>query len=301
MNWNARAFTLLSSPLFAFTLTTALVGCASTQAPSAADFAEEVEYHFARAEHAFDNKDYPRARSLYQQIAKDFPYSQYASLSDLRVADAYYAEKVYSAAAEAYRAFVRLRPRHEKIPYAEFRVVDCFSRLMPRERFFAPPTHERDLTDALVAYREGRRYLVRYRDGEFTEQTREIVQSVADRLAAHELYVAAYYRRRDNFLGAMRRAQYVVANFPESTRVAEAYWVQADNAFHAEEYQVVRDVLAQIANAYPDSSEMAKIEALVGQIPAPSEPSDDGAATGAGTSDFGMGGESGVPRLELSQ
>lgn len=272
MNFSARARRASGSLLLASSMVLAVSACVKAPGPSAADFTEEVEYLFARAEHSYATKDYLRARVLWQQLSKDFPYSQYAALAELRIADSYFAEKAYASAAEAYRAFTRMRPRHEKVPYAEFRVVECYERQMPKERLLSPPTFERDLTDALVAYREGRRYIVRYRDSEYTQAATDIVKRVADRLAAHELYAARYYQRRDNHVAAMRRGQYVVTSFPESTRIPEAYLVLAQGAFHAEEYQVLRDALAQIANSHPTSPEVGRIEALVASIPAPPEP-----------------------------
>lgn len=274
MKRTERALAAVGSSLLAAALLISTGGCASTQAPNAAAYTDEVEYLNARAEHAFSTKEYLRARVLWQQLSKDFPYSEYASLADLRVADSYFAEKAYAAAAESYRAFTRLRPRHEKVPYAEFRVVESYAKMMPRERFFSPPTHERDLTDALIAYREGRRFLVRHRTTEYFEPAKEIVQQVADRLAAHEIYVARYYERRENYLGAMRRGAYVVASFTESTLVPEAYLIQARNAFAVEEYQTVRDALAQIANTHGDAAELVAIQALVDAIPSGEAASD---------------------------
>lgn len=273
MNRSVRALSVMGSSMLALALVTGTVGCASTQVVDRAAYADEAEYTNARAEAAFAAKDYLKARTIWAQLGKDFPYSQYAALSELRIGDAYFAEKAYGAAAEAYRAFARLRPRHEQVPYAEFRVVECYARLMPRDRALSPPTYERDLTDALIAYREGRRFIVRQRNSEYVEQAKTIVQDVANRLAEHELYVARYYERRDNHIGAMRRAAHVTTSFPESTLVPQAYLVQAQNAYRLEEYQIVRDALAQVMSSHGESPEVAKIQALVDTIPADAPPS----------------------------
>lgn len=250
-------------------LASAAVGCASSaQAPDPRSYTEAAEYQFARAEHLFKKRDYDRARVVYQAVARDYPFSQYAARSDLRVADTYYGEKAYGAAIESYRAFTRLRPRHESVAYADFRIVESYVKMMPKEKFLSPPTHERDLTDALLAYREARRYVIRYRDGDYVERAREVVTDVANRLADHEIYVARYYERRKQYEGAMRRYQYLATSFPESDRVPRALLYLAQDADKADRPQIARDAYAQILNAHPNAAEVEQIASIVAKLEA---------------------------------
>lgn len=250
-------------------LATAAVGCASSaQAPDPRSYTEAAEYQFARAEHLFSKRDYDRARAVYQVVAREYPFSQFAARSDLRVADTYYGEKAYGAAIEAYRAFARLRPRHESIDYADFRVVESYVKMMPKERLLSPPTFERDLTDALLAYREARRYVIRYREGDYVERAREVVTDVSNRLADHEIYVARYYERREQYEGAMRRYQYLATSFPESDRVPKALLYLAQDAEKADMPQMARDAYAQILNSHPDAPEVASIARIVQTVEA---------------------------------
>src|SRR5690554_1710586 len=154
---------------FAALCCTAAIGCGGPQEPTPEGYTEAAEYQFDRAQHYFKKKDYERARNMFQAVARQYPFSQYAALSELRIADTYFSEKAYSAAIEAYRAFSRLRPRHESVPYADYQIVESYVRMMPKERALSPPTHERDLTDALLAYREARRYIIRYKEGEHVD------------------------------------------------------------------------------------------------------------------------------------
>lgn len=244
-------------------LSGAVVGCAGPQAPTPEGYTEGAEYQFARGEHFLSRKDFERARMTFQALAREYPFSQYAARSELRIADTYFEEKVYSAAIEAYRSFARLRPRHEMVPYADFQVVESYLRMMPRDRFLSPPTHERDLTDALLAYREARRYIIRYREGEYVDQARETVKEVANRLADHEIYVARYYERRDQYDGAMRRYQYLASSFPESDRVPYALLKLGESALKVERYDIVRDAYVQMANAHAEADELNELAAVV--------------------------------------
>lgn len=259
----SRRRTTLCSIALACLLTGATVGCGASQEPSPEGYTEAAEFHYDRAEHFLSRKDYERARQTYQGVAREYPFSALAAQSELRIADTYFQEKAYSAAIESYRAFSRLRPRHAGVPYADFQIVQSYMTMMPKERLLSPPTHERDLTDALLAYREARRYIIRYRDGEYVEQAREIVSQVANRLADHELYVAAYYERREQYEGAVRRYQYLATSFPESDRVAGALLRMGETALLAERYDLVRDAYAQLANLSGDAAELSELSALV--------------------------------------
>ena len=55
-------------------------------------------------------------------IKNKFPYSNYATEAQLKIADVYYMQESYGEAAVAYEAFRDLHPKHEKVPYAMFRI-----------------------------------------------------------------------------------------------------------------------------------------------------------------------------------
>lgn len=248
---------------FAALCCTAAIGCGGPQEPTPEGYTEAAEYQFDRGQHYFQKKDYERARNTFQAVARQYPFSQYAARSELRIADTYFAEKAYGAAVESYRAFSRLRPRHESVPYADFQIVESYVRMMPKERLLSPPTHERDLTDALLAYREARRYIIRYREGEHVEEAKTVVTEVANRLADHELYVGAYYERRDQHKGAMRRYQYLVSSFPESQRIPAALLLMAEAAYRAEHFDIVRDAYSQMTNLHPEAAQMAALSRVL--------------------------------------
>ena len=54
----------------------------------------------------------------YNLIRSKFPYSEFAALSDLRIADAYFAQEKYATAVEQYRTFIKLYAEHPQVIYA---------------------------------------------------------------------------------------------------------------------------------------------------------------------------------------
>lgn len=249
-------------------LLSATFGCASTQTPEPEEYTEAAEYSYARAQNFMERRDYDRARAIFLNTAREYPFSRFAALSELGVADSFFREELYPSAIENYRRFQQLHPSHEQVPYAAFKVVEAFSELMPRDRFLMPPVHERDLTDARLAYVEASRYQQRFGDSEYAEQAAEILQQVADRLAAHELYIANYYARREQHLAVARRCQYLVDAFAESSLVPEALALQARSAIRGEDPALAAEAIEALEERHADSTFAAQLPELRSQLDA---------------------------------
>ena len=82
--------------------------------PPAEDTAQEV---FEAANDAMSEKNYVRAVELYNKLRDTYPFSPYTVDAELSLADAYYLDEEYGLAAETYKDFESLHPRHEAIPY----------------------------------------------------------------------------------------------------------------------------------------------------------------------------------------
>lgn len=259
---------IFSTLVCASVLLVATVSYAQSETTSSKEYTDAAVALYEGAEHLMDRKDYEGARRRYQTVAREYPFSIYAAQAELRIGDAYFKEKSYGAAVEAYRAFSRLRPRHERVPYADYQIVDAYVRMMPKQKFFNPPVHERDLTDALLAYREARRYIIRYKEGEYTERAKETLSTVADRLAQHEVYVAEYYERRDKNVAAMRRYAYLVSSFPESKLVPSALLSLAEAAEKTRYIDNVREAAQKLQSDYPESKEQAKVQQVLARAEA---------------------------------
>jgi len=209
-------------------LATALaVGCGGRQAPDPTNYTEAARYEWDRAEGIFDRRDYEYARSLYNDLMLQYPYSQYAVLAELRIADTYYRERSWARAIETYRRFVRFHPSHPSVPEAQYRIASAHVEQMPNDWFAMPPSHERDLREAQNAYAALRGFIGVYGDTEWADDAREELVVVRDRLAAHELYVAEFYMRDDNPVAAGQRARYLIDNYPEATDVPNALFIYA--------------------------------------------------------------------------
>ena len=69
--------------------------------------------------------DYTKAIETFQAIIDNYPYSEYAVESELKIADAYFADKKYEEALSYYRDFSDLHPDNAAVPYSIYRAALC--------------------------------------------------------------------------------------------------------------------------------------------------------------------------------
>ena len=83
---------------------------------------DTVQEIFEAGNDAMREKNYSQAIVYYTRIKDEFPFSPYVIESELALADAHYLDEDYILAAEAYKDFETLHPRHEAIPYVLYQL-----------------------------------------------------------------------------------------------------------------------------------------------------------------------------------
>jgi outer membrane assembly lipoprotein YfiO len=133
----------------------------------------------------FHDVDYPRAIELFQEVIDNYPYSEFATLAELKIADIHYQRGEYELAASYYQDFVELHPRHDRVPYAIYTHGMCAFNEMEDADRDQESTHE--------AVAQFRVLLERYPASEYKADAEMRVAEAEDRLAEHELVVAEEY------------------------------------------------------------------------------------------------------------
>jgi len=203
LNPPARFSGLLATSIAAAAL--CLGACAAKQ--EAGTYGENAERDFAEAMEKFQDDDCIAAEPKFRAVARNYPFSRYAALAELRTADCMAMQGQHVEAVEAYRQFTRVRPSHDDVGYAQFKAAEASYQQIPTDWFLAPPTYERDMRPARDALAELNKYLQRYPDDENSEDAAELRATVLKLLAEHELYVARYYLAREHPEAAVRRIE----------------------------------------------------------------------------------------------
>ena len=164
------------------------------------------ENQFAEGERLFKKDRFLEANERFRILKNRHPYSIYAALATLRIADVYFAEESYLEAASAYRVFLDLYPRHKESPYAVFRTGESNYALIP-------DTIDRDISSAHTAIQAYRRLLREYPKSKYEERANKNVVQLRRFLAEKEAYIADFYFIRDQFTAAAGRYRGILDKF----------------------------------------------------------------------------------------
>lgn len=183
------------------------------QARAPLSYTEDSKRAYDQAMVEFNAHNWIESQALMREVKRKYSYSKYARLAELRIADADFEQEKFSEAIRGYRQFVHdHRSDAEEVGYARARIAEAQYKQIS-ESFLLPSADERDQAVILDAYKELKGYMHDYPQGKDSSRIRELLADVTARLMRHELYVARFYLRRDNFEAAVLRIQYAMRNF----------------------------------------------------------------------------------------
>lgn len=229
-----------------------LAACGASQ-PEALSYGERARRNYENAFDAFENGDCLTADPLFRRIRRESPYSRYAALAELRIADCYSQQNQHVQAIRAYRSFVRSRPAHPEVPYAEFKIAESYFRQIPGGFFLSPPPHQRDQTATRNALRELRAFLLDHDDTEYADRAREMLESALDLLARHELYVAEFYRGQGQNEAAVLRLRYLLETYEGANIEPEALLLLGRTYLRMREVRDARRTFEELVQRFPES------------------------------------------------
>ncbi len=157
----------------------------------------------------FKQVDYPSAIESFQEVIDNYPYSEYATLAELKIADIHFDRRAYPEAASYYPDFVELHPRHEMVPHALFR-----NGLCSYEQIRAS---DRDQTATFEAISHFRALLERYPSADTAGEARQKLQESEDLLARVDVEVGEFYFDRGEYPAAVERFRSALTEFPSHT------------------------------------------------------------------------------------
>ncbi|MDR1776832.1 MAG: outer membrane protein assembly factor BamD [Desulfovibrio sp.] len=178
--------------------------------PPAEDTAQEL---FESANDAMSEKNYVRAVEFYTKLRDTYPFSPYTLDAELSLADAYYLDKDYGLAAESYKDFESLHPRHPAIPYVLYQTG------MSLLREFR--SIDRTTAELQEAYDCFNRLCQTFPDSQYVRSSEEHMAECRKLMAEHELFIADVFWHMKKYGPAWRRYTFISENFTDVPDVAE--------------------------------------------------------------------------------
>lgn len=231
----------------------AATGCAGTTKVNPLDYGDKARAAYAEALENFFDDECLKAEPAFRNVRRLYPYTRFAALAELRVADCMFKDDKYAEATQAYEQFVRYRPSHVEVPYARFMVALCNYEQIPSDWFITPPTFEREQRSTHDALRMLRRFIVDYPNDPLVGRAQKMAKRAIRLLAAHELYVAKFYLRDDHPIAAIGRLRTLITTYPTSGFEPEALVILGEIYLDLRDAEQAKRAFREVTQRYPNS------------------------------------------------
>ena len=188
-----------------------LIGCSSLQqridkllGREEAHTAQELAWNGMED---YENGKYADSIEKFQKLKDYYPFSKYAILADLKIADAHYHREEYEDAIFGYENFEKLHPRNEAIPYVIYQIgMSYYDQIS---------TPDRDQTAARKALETFQRLKKQFPQDEYARRSEEKITKCLKSLAESTYLIGVFYYRSNHFKAALQRFMSVISDYPD--------------------------------------------------------------------------------------
>jgi outer membrane protein assembly factor BamD len=192
--------------IFIFLLAFVLYGCSLFQSVTKEDerLPEEL---MSEGLSEFEDGNYSKAADAFQKLKDRYPYSKLAIEAELKFADSLFKNKAFEDALEVYNEFERLHPANKFIPYVIYQQGMC--------HFLNMNKIDQDQTPTNNALKEFERLVKEFPDDRFSLKARRNIRICLSNLAEYEFYVGRFYFKSGHYSAALKRFEYLIAEYPD--------------------------------------------------------------------------------------
>lgn len=179
---------------------------------------------YSEAATELDAGNYSRAIEYYEKLEARYPFGRHAMQALLDLAYANYRADEPEAAIAAADRFIKLYPLNPFVDYAYYLkgIVNYNRSVGFLDRYIPTDPSQRDPGSALDAFEDFARLIERFPNSNYAEDARQRMLYLRNNLARHEVNVARYYMKRNAYLAAANRANYVIEHYQRTSAVEDA-------------------------------------------------------------------------------
>ena len=177
-----------------------------------------VSQLYDKAHGHMENGRWSSASETWGRLIAQYPYGPYTEQALMEQAYAEYKAGKHDDAVSTIDRFIRTYPTHRNIAYFYYLrgLANSNRDAVLLQRVWSLDPSRRDLAAPQQAYDDFSRVVQRYPNSRYAEQARQRMVDLRNLFARHEMDTALYYMRRDAWLSAIGRAQYILETYPQS-------------------------------------------------------------------------------------
>jgi outer membrane protein assembly factor BamD len=237
-----------------------VTGCASTSIGKGVSYDDSAEANYKKGLAELEDESFTEAIKYFSYVKNKFPFSRFATLAELGIADTYFAQEKYMEAVDAYRMFEKFHPTHPKVTsgYTSYKIAKAYMEQIPTDWFLVPPSHEKDQAATRDALRAIKSFLSTHEDSKYLPKVKKLHRRAIRRLADHELYVARFYLERDKPKATILRLETLLRRYPDAGVDPEVMLLLGKTYLKLDKKKRARETFAKLIRKYPDNSYSAK-------------------------------------------
>ena len=154
------------------------------------------------------------ATEAFQNVKDRYPYSRFAILAELKIAESLFARSKFEDAYVEYDDYERMHPKDKAIPYVIYQKAMC--------HFEQIETVDREQFHAQKAKDEFERLINRFPENIYAAKARKNFRECLISLAGAEISIGHFYYKMGKYTAAMNRYIYAIKNYPDMGQYNEA-------------------------------------------------------------------------------
>lgn len=223
------------------------VGCANKPFLSSAASGEDA---YEECQKLSDEKDYDRANECLEVLKSRFGGNATAE-ADLAIADNHFRKGEYLLASEAYIAFTKLHPAHDRIGYAYYKIGLCYLKENPKA-----VDRDQKYLETAIQYFE---LALNRVSGDLREIVLVKWQEARMRIAKRHFYVGRFYHRTGEYIAAVPRFQEIVTNYTGLGLDEQSLYLMGDSYVRLKERERALEILGVFEQHFPNSKYRKKL------------------------------------------
>jgi outer membrane protein assembly factor BamD len=191
----------------------AISACSHTKKDSDAE-PDNVDKMYNEAIDNLEQKKYDKSIEKFEELERTYPYSKWATKSEIMSAYASYKDQKYDEALVTLERYIKLHPGNPDVAYAYYlRALCYYEQISDVTKDQSYSSYAKTAIEEVIARFPETKYAV---DAKFK------LDLVNDHLAGKEVEVGRFYLKQGDNIGAINRFQVVIKDYDTTSHVPEA-------------------------------------------------------------------------------
>ncbi|UAA39957.1 outer membrane protein assembly factor BamD [Paraneptunicella aestuarii] len=215
-----------------------------------------AEALYEDAKRSMEVGNFSQAAATLSALDSRYPFGPLSHQVQLDLIYAYYKSNKTDECLATIDRFIRLNPNHSDVDYAIYMrgLVNMGSDSNFFQDIVGIDRSDRDATQARQAFNDFKGLIEKYPNSRYAADSRKRMGHIKNRLAKYELAVARYYMKRDAYVAAANRGQYVVEQFSDTGHVQEALEIMVECYEQMGLQDLKNNALQTLRLNFPESS-----------------------------------------------